>query len=88
MGDKTGDVEILADVAWDDFHFDGNATIYGSQDTGLGSFTLPDGPLVTLVNSTTVHGATSVTMTPDKKTVYFTTRGATPLSGQVFEVTL
>lgn len=92
MGDKTGDVEILASIAWDDFVIDLAGIVYGSESYGVGSFVLPDGPVETVLNSTAVHGGTSVMMTPDKTRLYLTTRGETVsdvvYSGQVVEIGL
>lgn len=92
LGNKIGDVEILADIAWDDFVIDPAGIVYGSQSAGVGSFALPSGPVKTIVNSTMVHGGTSVMQTPDKTRLYVTTRGETVAavvySGQVVEVDL
>ncbi|ORY61785.1 uncharacterized protein BCR38DRAFT_348056 [Pseudomassariella vexata] len=91
MGDKIGDIEVIAEVNadaisagydWDDFVLDaasGNAYVAQSS-SELVKVALLDGEQTIVAggaNSSALVGPTSVTLTEDGKTAYVTTRGGT-----------
>ncbi|ETS81494.1 hypothetical protein PFICI_06496 [Pestalotiopsis fici W106-1] len=100
-GYQAGDAEVVtySDRAsgydWDDFVFDQSGNIFAAQTPNAAGQIFLDGTYATLAgggNSTFFHRPTSVTVTPDGKTLYVTTGGNTvdgvTYSGQVIEVKL
>lgn len=87
----TGDLEVLTYLEddWDDFILNGTVA-YGAQNPDAVSVVdLSSGALTYVVNDTAMAGGpTSLTLAADGHTAYVTTRGSTPVSGQIFEVTL
>lgn len=87
----TGDLEVLTylEEDWDDFILNGTVA-YGAQNPYyVSSVDLTTGELAVLVNDTSMSGGpTSLTLAADGSTAYVTTRGSTPTSGQIIEVTL
>lgn len=87
----TGAAEVVsafaADEDWDDFAISGNFA-YGAQDpTYFSKVDLETGELTVISNIMEISGGpTSVVFKGDGEHAYITTRGSTPTSGQVFEV--
>lgn len=87
----TGDLEVVTyfetEDDWDDFVINGTIA-YGAQSPNYFSqVDLETGELTVLVNDTAMDGPTSITLNEDRTSAYLTTRGASPVSGQVFEIT-
>lgn len=88
----TGDVEVIAELEddIDDFVFNGTSTIYAAQNPySVSKIDLTTNELTYVVDATIMSGGpTSLTIAADGETAYVTTRGSTPMSGQIIEVTL
>ncbi|KAI1264365.1 hypothetical protein F5Y18DRAFT_390257 [Xylariaceae sp. FL1019] len=89
-GEIVSDVETLFSspgVSWDDLLVAADGTAYICQSPGAILRVTPDGLTDYPVNNTQLLGPTSIQL-PQDGNLYVTTRGATPLSGQVFTVQL
>lgn len=96
-GYQAGDVEVIATLAaglnFDDFNIDeANGVAYASlSQSAVAKITLADGSIDIVagsIASSVMLGPTEVQVAEGGKTLYVTTRGATPLSGQVVRVDL
>ncbi|KAI0154667.1 hypothetical protein GGR57DRAFT_466280 [Xylariaceae sp. FL1272] len=89
-GELVGDIETLftsPGVSWDDLYVAADGTAYLCQGPGAVLRVTTDGLSDYAVNNTELLGPTSIQISQDGN-LYVTTRGATPLSGQVFTVQL
>lgn len=87
----TGDLEVVTTLEedWDDFILNGTVAYGAQNDYYVAAADLTTGALTYVVNDTSMAGGpTSLTLAADGHTAYVTTRGSSPVSGQVIEVTL